>query len=81
MSSQKLTSTIAAQGVACVVVSSDFEEVAELCDRVLVFNRGRLATELAGSDLGVSALTTWATGAADRPASLGSATEGPTHDS
>jgi len=36
------------KGQAVLIVSSDFEEVAMLCDRVLVFVRGATATELAG---------------------------------
>lgn len=55
---------LAARGGMVMVVSSDFEEIAELCDRVLVFNRGQVVTELTGSDIRVSALTAWATGAA-----------------
>lgn len=48
-----------------VVVSSDFDEVVQLCDRVLVFDRGRIVAELSGADLQVSSLTGWATGAGD----------------
>src|SRR5690606_7715018 len=36
------------EGLAVVVVSTDFEEVAQICHRALVFNRGRIVTELAG---------------------------------
>ena len=53
------------QAGAFVVVSSDFDEVVQLCDRVLVFNRGRIAVELSGADLQVGSLTSWATGARD----------------
>ncbi|MEX1180198.1 MAG: ATP-binding cassette domain-containing protein [Cucumibacter sp.] len=41
----------AEQGVACVVNSSDALELAGLCDRVLVFSRGRVIRELRGSDI------------------------------
>ena len=34
-----------------VVVSTDFEEVAHICHRALVFNRGRIVAELAGDAL------------------------------
>jgi ribose transport system ATP-binding protein len=34
-----------------IVVSTDFEEVARLCHRALVFSRGRIVAELAGPDL------------------------------
>lgn len=53
------------QAGALVVVSSDFDEVVQLCDRVLVFDRGRIAVELSGADLHVGSLTNWATGARD----------------
>lgn len=36
------------QGIACVINSSDAMELAGLCDRVLVFSRGRIIRELAG---------------------------------
>jgi ribose transport system ATP-binding protein len=39
------------QGVACVINSSDAMELAGLCDRVLVFSRGRIIRELKGHDI------------------------------
>ncbi len=39
------------QGIACVVNSSDAMELAGLCDRVLVFSRGRIIRELAGREI------------------------------
>ncbi|MGO8915211.1 MAG: ATP-binding cassette domain-containing protein [Stellaceae bacterium] len=39
------------QGIACVINSSDAMELAGLCDRVLVFSRGRIIGELAGAEL------------------------------
>ncbi|MEJ8570436.1 ATP-binding cassette domain-containing protein [Microbaculum marinum] len=42
---------LAASGVPIVVVSSDIVELEGLCDRVLVFSRGRLVGELAGADV------------------------------
>ena len=56
---------VASDGGAVVVVSSDFDEVAQLCDRVVVFSRGQVATELTGDQVDVSAVTGWATGAID----------------
>ena len=38
-------------GLAVVVVSTDFEEIAHICHRALVFNRGRIIAELAGPGL------------------------------
>jgi ribose transport system ATP-binding protein len=40
--------TIADQGSAVVVVSSDASELAGLCDRILVMSRGRVTSELSG---------------------------------
>ena len=45
-----------AGGLAVLLVSTDFEEVADVCRRALVFVRGRVATELTGADLTVTAL-------------------------
>ena len=53
----------AAQGTACVVISSDFHEVAEVCDRAIVLYRGRIAADLRGDDLHTRAVTTAAVGA------------------
>jgi ribose transport system ATP-binding protein len=51
-------------GGAGLLVSSDFEEVAGICHRALVVNRGRLVAELAGEDLNVDTLTAAAVGSA-----------------
>ncbi|MFI0423486.1 sugar ABC transporter ATP-binding protein [Spongiactinospora sp. 9N601] len=47
----------ATAGMAVVVVSSDFEELADLCDRVLVLAGGRVATELSGDQIDQHNLT------------------------
>jgi ribose transport system ATP-binding protein len=39
------------EGMACVVNSSDALELAGICDRVLVFSRGRVIRELKGGDV------------------------------
>ena len=39
------------EGVACIVNSSDALELAGICDRVLVFSRGRIIRELTGADV------------------------------
>ncbi len=49
-------------GGAIVVVSTDFEEVATLCTRVLVFRHGRIAAELAGAQVTTSNLLALAAG-------------------
>ncbi|ASY66014.1 Ribose ABC transport system, ATP-binding protein RbsA (plasmid) [Sinorhizobium sojae CCBAU 05684] len=43
-------------GLAVIVVSTDFEEIAHICHRALVFSRGRILRELRGADLTTSAV-------------------------
>ena len=43
-------------GLAVIVVSTDFEEVAHICHRALVFSRGRIVQELTGAALTTAAL-------------------------
>jgi ribose transport system ATP-binding protein len=38
-------------GVATVIASTDVDELAALCDRVLIFRKGRVAAELRGKDV------------------------------
>ena len=45
-------------GLAVVVVSTDFEEVAHICHRALVFNRGRIIAELSGAALTTAGVIT-----------------------
>lgn len=40
-----------AEGVAIIVISTDFEEIAHLCNRALVFNRGEIAGELLNEEV------------------------------
>jgi ribose transport system ATP-binding protein len=47
----------AAEGTATIVVSSDLDELAQICDRVLAFSRGRIVAELKREGLSVEALT------------------------
>jgi ABC-type sugar transport system ATPase subunit len=42
---------LAAESKIVVLASTDLAELAELCDRVLVFQRGRIVAELSGADL------------------------------
>ena len=51
-------------GTALVVVSTDFEEVATVCTRVLVFRNGLVAAELTGADITVARLLALAAGGA-----------------
>jgi ribose transport system ATP-binding protein len=49
-------------GAAVLLVSTDLEEIAGICHRALVFNRGSVAAELQGTDLTVAALVHAAAG-------------------
>ena len=49
----RLIARALAQGLTVIVVSTDFEEVAHICHRALVFSRGSVVAEL-----GQAALTT-----------------------
>ncbi|WP_314244967.1 sugar ABC transporter ATP-binding protein [Streptomyces kutzneri] len=61
-----------APGLAVLLISTDFEEVADVCHRALVFVRGTVSTELSGAALTVAELT--------RTASAMPAITGPTTD-
>ncbi len=42
---------VADRGACMVLASSDHEQLAQICDRVLVFGRGRIVSELRGDDV------------------------------
>lgn len=52
----KLMAEAARSGAAVIVVSSDFHEVAMVCTRAVVFNRGRVVDSLQGERLSAHAL-------------------------
>ena len=54
----------AAAGGGIVVVSTDYEEVATVCTRVLVFRNGLIAAELRGADITIARLLALSAGAA-----------------
>ncbi|RKT31465.1 monosaccharide ABC transporter ATP-binding protein (CUT2 family) [Microbacterium sp. AG1240] len=60
---------LAASGIAVIVASTDFDEIASLCDRVLVLDRGRIVDEVAGDDITVQRLTSssFSTPSSDTP--------------
>ncbi len=58
-------------GAAILIVSTDFEEIANVCHRALVFDRGRAVAELSAKELSVNALLAAAS------ASLGPEGSGP----
>ena len=60
------------RGVAVVVISTDFEEVATICHRALVFNRGDIVSRLDGLHLTTEALVQAASaGGMTSPSSAG----------
>lgn len=52
-----------ATGLAILLVSSDLEEIAGVCNRVLIFRRGTIVDELAGGQISLQTLTTLVTAA------------------
>ena len=57
-------------GTSYIVVSSDIEELVNVCDRVLAFSRGLVVAELAGESLTTEALTHAVSGALDTAPAL-----------
>jgi len=53
----RLLSSALAKGHAVLLVSTDFEEVAAICHRALVFQSGRIVAEINASDLSVESIT------------------------
>ena len=49
---------LAAQGKVVLIASTDLAELVELCDRVAVFQRGRMVREVGGAELDERALST-----------------------
>jgi ribose transport system ATP-binding protein len=52
----RLLDVALAAGAAILIVSTDFEEVAKICHRALVFDRGRVVAELGADGLSVENL-------------------------
>lgn len=50
------------QGLAVLLISSDFEEIAGICHRALVFDRGTVRAELTSSELTIPTLIACASG-------------------
>ncbi len=68
-------------GAAIVIVSTDFEEVAKVCHRALVFDRGRVVATLGAADLSVENLLAAASAKIIRPTEDGSSVSvGPNPD-
>jgi simple sugar transport system ATP-binding protein len=60
---QALIRRMAEQGVACVLVTHNLPLAAEVCDRIVVLNRGRKVADVAASDIDNDQLVGWITGA------------------
>ena len=59
----QLITALMQNGHAAILISSDFEEVAGLAHRALVFDRGRIVSELHGADLTVAEISIHASSA------------------
>jgi len=62
----QLLETSLENGLAVLLISSDFEEVSGICHRALIFDRGRVTAELGSADLSLPRLTALASGAEER---------------
>jgi rhamnose transport system ATP-binding protein len=62
----ELLASLAADGMAVLLISSDVEEILGLAHRVLVMRQGQIAAELTGSQLTEAAILGAAFGTADR---------------
>ncbi len=60
---RELIASLAAKGTAVIVASSDYDEVVEICDRVLLLQQGKLTSQLAGEQITEQNLTLMAGGA------------------
>jgi ribose transport system ATP-binding protein len=58
-------SQIARDGAGVLMISSDFEELVEMCDRIVVLKKGSVVKELSRGDCTVQDLLKWATGGLD----------------
>ncbi|MDA8296437.1 MAG: sugar ABC transporter ATP-binding protein [Actinomycetota bacterium] len=61
-----IISDLAASGMACLIISSDLEELALTCDRVLVVYEGRIVGEVGGAEITTARLGELVVGAGVR---------------
>ncbi|KAJ55465.1 sugar ABC transporter ATP-binding protein [Actibacterium mucosum KCTC 23349] len=61
----RLMRRLSAQGMAVVLLSTDYDELVNLCDRVLVFYNGQIARSLSGDALTPEAVVAASMGVAD----------------
>jgi ribose transport system ATP-binding protein len=62
----KLFDVALKKGAAILIVSTDFEEIAKVCHRALVFSRGQVVRELHSEDLSISNLLAAASASIER---------------
>lgn len=65
---QHLRASYTRSGTSILVASSDFDEIAELCDRAIVLHKGRLVAELSAENLTPEEVSRAAFGYADEEA-------------
>jgi ribose transport system ATP-binding protein len=63
----QLLRSAAARGTALLVIDSDFDNLVELCDRVLVLSNGRIIDELSGETLTAANISSATFGLGERP--------------
>jgi ribose transport system ATP-binding protein len=54
--------SLADQGIACMVISSELEEIIGLCNRIVVMKEGRITGELTGDSMTEEEIMYYATG-------------------
>ena len=59
------------EGLAVLLVSSDFEEVERICHRALVFSRGQVVSEISRNEITIARLTADASGGATQSGTQG----------
>ena len=69
----------AGNGMAVICASSDAEQLAEICDRVLVFARGRVVGQLAGPDVTKDRIAAACYASLDKTATEAAEATGPDH--
>jgi ABC-type sugar transport system ATPase subunit len=69
----ELIVSLAAEGMAVLLISSEIEEVLGLCHRVLVMRRGRIVAELSGDELREDSVLRAAFGSAPADVEMGAA--------
>ena len=55
-------SSLIAQGVSCILVSSELEEIIGMCSRVLVMREGRIKAEMTGDHINEEEIMFYAAG-------------------